>query len=173
MADATKVSGITNPRRILALEIRSQRFAFVALEGMNVIDFGIRRCRSHSGSVQAVTLKRFVPVVDFCVPTAAVIRKRLGKSSQDPGTMQAITKAIRAQCRRRAIQVYGMSEKKVQSFFAKYGATTKHATASLLAEWFEELAWKLPPKRKPWQSERPNTLLFDALAVAMAFLGAE
>jgi hypothetical protein len=29
---------------------------------------------------------------------------------------------------------------------------------------------KLPPKRRPWESERYNTLVFDAVATAMAFL---
>ena len=38
-----------------------------------------------------------------------------------------------------------------------------------LAEWFDELSWKLPPKCKPWQSEDHNLTIFDAAATAMTF----
>ena len=39
-----------------------------------------------------------------------------------------------------------------------------------LAEWFEDLAWKPPLRRKPWQHEPHNTVIFDALATAVVFL---
>ena len=69
------------------------------------------------------------------------------------------------------MKVRWIPAKTVRAFFADHGAATKHAVASLLAEWFEELTWQVPAKRKPWQSERYNTLMFDALATGMAFLG--
>jgi hypothetical protein len=58
----------------------------------------------------------------------------------------------------------------VRRFFDQTGSATKHEIASTLAEWFIELAWKLPAKRKPWQSENYQMVIFDAVATGAAFL---
>jgi hypothetical protein len=61
--------------------------------------------------------------------------------------------------------------KDIRSFFAPYGGTTtKHGISTTLAEWFGELSRSLPPKRKAWESEHHNAVIFDAAAAAMTFL---
>ena len=84
---------------------------------------------------------------------------------------RATVAKVAAEVRRRSVACHLVTTKEVRRFFRQYGGTTKHEIASILAEWFEGLAWKLPPKRKPWQSEPYNTLIFDAAATAMAFRG--
>jgi len=59
----------------------------------------------------------------------------------------------------------------VRRFFARYNGTTKHAIASLLAGWYPDLFWKLPRKRRIWQSESYNMAVFDAAATGVAYLG--
>jgi len=44
---------------------------------------------------------------------------------------------------------------------------TKHEIASAIGELFVELVWKLPTKRKPWQSEDHNMVIFDAAALGV------
>jgi len=47
---------------------------------------------------------------------------------------------------------------------------TKQEMAELLAKKFpDELASRLPPKRKPWKSEDKRMDIFDAVALAVAF----
>jgi hypothetical protein len=54
-------------------------------------------------------------------------------------------------------------------FFAE-GQGTKHALAEMLAGRFpEELASRLPPKRRPWMSEDYRMDIFDAVALALTF----
>jgi hypothetical protein len=53
------------------------------------------------------------------------------------------------------------------------GCESKHSIAVLLAEWFPELALRVPAKRKLWESEPHNALLFDAVAIAVAYLTAQ
>jgi hypothetical protein len=46
---------------------------------------------------------------------------------------------------------------------------TKHEMAEMLAKEFPvELANKLPPKRRPWQSEDGRTDIFDAVGLVVA-----
>jgi hypothetical protein len=59
---------------------------------------------------------------------------------------------IRAETRRRSINLELLNTRRIQYFFAEHECTTKHQIASLLATWFEELIWKLPPTRTPWLS---------------------
>jgi Holliday junction resolvasome RuvABC endonuclease subunit len=47
---------------------------------------------------------------------------------------------------------------------------TKHEMAEMLAKHFpDELASRLPPKRRPWTSEDGRMDVFDAMALAVAF----
>ena len=54
-------------------------------------------------------------------------------------------------------------------FFAD-GEGTKHALAEILAKRFpEELATRLPPKRRPWTSEDYRMDILDAVALVLVF----
>jgi hypothetical protein len=46
---------------------------------------------------------------------------------------------------------------------------SKYDRARVLASVFPELDWKLPPKRKPWQSEPRAMMIFDAAAIGFAY----
>jgi hypothetical protein len=35
---------------------------------------------------------------------------------------------------------------------------------------FPEIGWKLPPKRKPWESEHYSMSIFEALETAVTYL---
>ena len=50
--------------------------------------------------------------------------------------------------------------------FAQGGRWNTHEVAQAIAKRFPELAWHLPRKRKPWQSEPKKQLIFDAAALA-------
>ncbi|MDG7002208.1 MAG: hypothetical protein JRN15_24175, partial [Nitrososphaerota archaeon] len=46
---------------------------------------------------------------------------------------------------------------------------TKYQIASTIAQMFPELRLKLPPKRRPWQTEHYNIAIFDAISLALAY----
>lgn len=46
---------------------------------------------------------------------------------------------------------------------------TKYEIAQMLAECFQQLSHRLPPKRKPWMSEDYRMDIFDAVAFGLAF----
>ncbi len=173
MAEGKENVGVTQ-RRLLALEIRPRRFGFVVLDRLNLLDWGVRECGGALESLRTLAGKKFTALREIYGPELVAIRKRRRRPLATAARRIAeITAAVRRESKKESTAVRFLSATKVESFFARYGCANKHETAKLLAEWFEELTWKLPAKRKPWQSERYNTLLFDALATAMAFLGYE
>lgn len=67
------------------------------------------------------------------------------------------------------MKLQSMNPQEIKLFFAKHGCTTKYEIASLLGKQFEELSWKVPPKRKPWHCESYRMCMFDAAAAGVTF----
>ena len=157
-------------KRLLALEVRPQRIGFVVLQGASqLLDWGVRAYGKEKSNSPAVGWTKIATLLELYSPTVIVIRRRSSGATTSSAT-PAVAAKIAAEARRRSISCRFVSGKEVPRFFARYGGTTKFAVAALLAEWFPDLVWKLPPKRRPWESEHYNTLVFDAAATAMAFL---
>jgi len=55
----------------------------------------------------------------------------------------------------------------MRKYFQEIGRANKFEIAEAVATRFPELAWRLPRKRKPWQSEPLVQPLFDAVAIAL------
>ena len=160
MAGGTKTLGMSEVCT-LALEIRSQRFGFAVVEGGQLLDWGVRE---HGGQ-PLVASQKVASLVDLYGPAAVVIRKR--ERHRHPSD---VFPAIRSALRLRAVILRLVSAKKVRAHFAELGGTTKFEIAKSIAQRFPELAWSVPPKRKPWQSESYHAAIFDAAATASAFL---
>lgn len=109
--------------------------------------------------------------MDAYEPTRIIVGRPRATASANSSGGSRLLRMIRKEAKRRAMTMAALSGGEARAFFAKDGCKTKHAIARLLATWFEELARQLPPKRKPWHSERYNTLVFDAAASAVAFFG--
>ncbi|HEY1662089.1 MAG TPA: hypothetical protein VGI03_06695 [Verrucomicrobiae bacterium] len=63
-----------------------------------------------------------------------------------------------------------VSEKELREILLSDVKGTKHEMAEKLAKDFpDQLASRLPPKRKPWEKEDCHMVIFDAVALAVAF----
>jgi hypothetical protein len=152
--------------RLLALEIRPKKAGFAIFEGSTLLDWGV----THYGAATPA-IRRIGSLLDRHVPSVIVTRQRPRlKHSRDGAS---IVQSIKRGAKRRSIPVRFRDAQQIRAFFKQRGCRSKHKTAVLLAEWFPELAWRVPPKRKLWQSEPHNALLFDAVATAVTFLAAE
>ena len=54
-------------------------------------------------------------------------------------------------------------------FFRSLLGLGKYGRAVALAARFPKIGWKLPLKRKPWDSEHYSMSVFDALVIAVSF----
>jgi len=169
MAYAAKEQGVI-VRKVIAFEIRPRRFGFVVLEGLELVDWGVR---GYGGKLATVgSIKKIESLLDFHQPHRIVVMDRGGRiapTEPEKAVLQGMT-ALRSEASRRDIKVSRVPTNRIRGYFAKQGCGTKHEIASAIARSFEPLAWKLPPKRKPWQREPYHALMFDAAATAMTFL---
>lgn len=158
-------------KRLLALEVRPQRIGFVVLQDTTtLLDWGVRMYGTRKSNAPSVACARVATLMDLYAPAVMVIRRR--DISRPPRRkIGATVTRLTAEARRRSISCRFVTVNEVRRFFARHNGTTKHAIASLLSGWYPDLVWKLPRKRRPWDSERYNTPLFDAAAAAVAYLG--
>jgi hypothetical protein len=159
---------------LLALDIRAQKLGFVIFEGpTKLLDWGIRVYGSPRQRARNAVEKRVSALLDSHMPSALVARQIRVQSQKDARQLRRIINTIRREARRRSVGVHVLSATAVKKFFAHSGPKTKYEIASTLAEWFEDIAWQLPNKKKTWQSERFNMAIFDALATGVAFFGSK
>lgn len=153
-----------SPRRALAIDLASRGFGFVVLEGADrIVDWGTRDARV---AKRVATLRAVRGLVEFYKPDLLVIEdcrdpkrrrsQRIGELSED---IRALAEAVDLRCA-------AVSWAKLRRTFGSRDST-KHEIARALAARFPELAFALPPKRKPWQSEDVRGRIFGALAMAV------
>jgi hypothetical protein len=169
MAHAAKEQGVI-AQKVIAFEVRPRRFGFVVLEGRELVDWGVRGYGVKPATVGSI--KKIESLLDFHQPHCIVVMdrgSRIAPTEPEKAVLEGMT-ALRSAASRREIKVSRVPAKRIRGYFAKHGCGTKHEIALAVARSFEPLAWKLPPRRKPWQREPYHALMFDAAATAMTFL---
>ena len=156
--------------RLLALEIRPQKFGFVVFEGPSLLDWGVRSYVGPSAHRRATLKKRIRVLLESYAPVSVVMRRRNSSSRKARTAILSAIQTIEIEARTRSMKLQSMNPQEIKLFFAKHGGTTKYEIASLLGKQFEELSWNVPPKRKPWHCESYRMCMFDAAAAGMTFL---
>ena len=155
--------------RVLALDVRPHRLGYAIFEApARLIDFGVTRFDSSDAGLRRVTALGG----RYC-PAAVVLRKIAKWSTRNHPITRAVVRLISRQARQSAIEVVVVSARQVRISLGGDRTLTKHQIASLLAQAFPELAWKLPQPRKSWQPEPWNMLIFDAVALGMTYLASQ
>lgn len=148
------------PERLIALEVRSRRFGFAVVEDMALLECGA--CRYGRGAERVPhTLRKFSALLERYEPLRVIVRQHSKRHSESCGV---VMDAIRAECRRRSIDLIVINRDRVREFYEARGCTAKHETSALLVKWFPDVKWKLYRKRKPWDHEWHNVVVFDALS---------
>lgn len=158
--------GLTPQHRVIAFEVRSRSFGFVVLEGVSLLDWGVHRTRETKRTIEPI-LEKANALLDRYEPRFVV----MGGRPRPTRMALALFDAIKRQADEWSIETVFVYRAETELFFYRYECVSRHAIASALAGSYAELAARLPPKRKLGHHEPYNTLVFDALATAVTFLG--
>jgi hypothetical protein len=159
------------PDRIIALEIRASKFGFAVLEGPGkLLDWGVRSFTEKGEDLEPAVADRISTLLTFYKPVTVVARDRQHHDAIQQKRILTIFATAKQTTRDHSARFRILSAVHVRKRFAQDGRITKHEIARTLAERFEELSFRLPGRRKAYQSEAPAMLVFDALAAGVAFL---
>jgi hypothetical protein len=152
--------------RILAISLSSRGFGFAVMEdGTTLVDWGIK---SSKGDKNKDCLRQIKNMLELFHPSALVLEDAAAKGARRAERIQELTEQITTLAKGQKLRVKLFSQVKLMQQFFPVGGGTKHDLAVLLAARFpEELGLKLPPKRKPWQSEDARLDMFKAVALAL------
>ena len=160
--------------RLIALELRPRRLGFAVFEGATtLLDWGVRAVSGELDSFRSVATRTIDRLIDLYAPRGVVARARNVSRRTPRKEMVVIVRDMKSVAARRSIEMHLVELSAIQRFYSERGLTTKHQIAMAVADWFEELSWKLPPKRRLWQSEPYNSLIFDAVGTAVAFMASD
>jgi hypothetical protein len=160
----------SHEQRILAIALRSRRFGFAVFEWPNrLLDWGMVFYPLNNPAQHVAASKRVASLLTLYIPSVVVVgQTRLLNVSNGSG-VRPILRSIRREASSRLIPVCLMKKTEVGEVFRLIHAESKHEIASMLTQMFPELLWKLPPKRRVWESEHPIMTMFDAVALGFAY----
>jgi hypothetical protein len=155
--------------RVLTLDIRPRRFGYAIFEGPHLLlDWGIR---THGDDDRSSLERRLNDLRSMFAPSVILVRKTAesGRITQ-PRILRALS-IVKHFAKRMLVRVRWVDESSLRSFFSRDATVNKHDIARMVAERFPQLSWRLPPKRKPWQSEPKRQSIFDAASLGIYYYG--
>lgn len=153
--------------RVLAIDPTNRGFGFVVFEGPGrLIDWGLAHSRR---ATVPRCLARIADMIRTYEPTTLVVEDCTSSSSRrGRRASDLLHRAIRLAASSR-LRICVLTWPMVKQAFSASRPLTKHQLASMLAERFDELAERLPPRRKPWMSEDERFGIFDAAGLGLAY----
>ncbi len=152
--------------RYLGVDVRPRGFGFVVIENTSVLDSGTRMC-DRCGFENCLE-QRFARILQAYIPSIVIIRTVSDRPSE-PKRL-AILKGIKNQTKQHEIEVVRKGPAAIRRHFGRRNANTKYEIAQAVTTILPELAWKLPRKRRAWETENHRMSIFDAAAAVVAFV---
>lgn len=156
--------------KILAIDLRHRRFGYAVFEGHRVLlDSGLRFYRAVGEAEAAMANKRLVALLKSFSPSAIVIKRERWDRAQTSSHIRTLVEVVLEISSAHSIPIHLIQHDDVRRTFRNMGCETRDEIATTLAHIFPELVWKIPPKRRAWQSEHPRMAIFDAIALGLTY----
>jgi len=149
--------------RLLAIDPTRQGFAYVLLESQILIDWGL----VHAGVGVDAAARRLDELLLRFNPQTILIEHQTLQSKRSSRARELLV-SIEVLGLSHGITVERIERSGVRATFPE--SKTKHGIALALTDRYPELRTWRPRRRKPWMSEDERMNIFDALALAEAFL---
>lgn len=156
-----------NPR-VVSLDIRPRQLGYVIFEYPLLVDWGVIRFPRGSGHVD-----RSVKLLRTFQPCVVVLREIATGSRRDRPVVRDVIRSIQHEASRLSLPSVFIGEAAVRRLFGEYVKPTKQEIASVVAACFPELAYRLPPRRRPWDPEHHSMPIFDAAAMGLTAIARE
>ena len=154
-------------RRVLILDLRSRRFGYVIFEGPHtLLDWGIR---TYTEGKHSSLGRRLNDLKSMFAPSVILVRNAVERNPIGQAAIRLALHNLMAFAKRALVTVLLIDESSRRGFFSREAKVNKHDIARMMAAQFPELSWRLPPKRKPWQSEPTRQSIFDAASLGVFY----
>jgi len=155
---------------VLAIELRHRQFGYSVYQGhRQLLDWGVRVYPAVGELEAAMVSKRLISLLRLFAPNVIVVKRERWDKAEVNVHMRGVVDAVKQEAFAHAVPILAITEENVRRSFLNFACKTRDEIAAVLARMFPELVWNLPPKRHPWQSEHRRTIMFDAIALGLAY----
>jgi|SRR5581483_9107138 len=152
----------------LALEIRSWKFGFIAVDGCRLLEWG--NCRFGAGEATGL-IRKFVFLLKTYAPAVVITRTTRHANHPSSRTATQLFQKLRKEAKARSVRFVILNRADVQRYFRKQGCKNKNGIGEIIGAHFQQLSHVTPKARKLWDNEPNMVAVFDAAATAIAFDG--
>ena len=154
-------------QRILCLDLRASRFGYVVCAGpRDLLDWGTR---TYGKATRFPLIKRLAAIQTLFAPSIILVRLTAEGLRTRRSVVGPAIKAVRTFAKRQSGAVRLIDDQKLHDFFSSEMKVNKYDIARIVADRFPELSWRLPPKRRPWESEPSRQSIFDAARMGIFY----
>lgn len=152
--------------RILGAVFSTWGFGYAVIEGENtLLDYGRKRIYGNKNSGSLAGLEK---VIARNLPDVLVLQDVNAKGANRSPRIKKLHRQVIALAKGKNIKIVKITGTELRATLLGDEKGTKHEIATLMAERFpDELASRLPPKRKPWENEDARMDIFEAVGSAV------
>ncbi len=160
-----KKNQTTEPSRIFAVSLSSRGFGYAVVEGNDrLVDYG-KKVFDDNKNVRS--LAHIEKIITRSQPDVLVLQDVNAKGTRRDPRIKELHRKVVALAKHHRIKAVTISGTALRTALLGNPKGTKHEMAEVLATWFpDELASRLPPKRRDWTSEDARMDIFDAVGLA-------
>jgi hypothetical protein len=155
-------------KRILAIAPSTRGFGYCIMEDQTILECGYKGAtgdkNAHSRGKIEKLMKRYLPSTLILQD----VNVKVKGCSRAP-RIRILHRQLVSLAKTQKCKVVLFSGKKLRASLLGDANGTRHEMAEVLVKKFPELAAKLPPKRRAWESENRRMDLFDAVGLAVVF----
>lgn len=160
-------AGRTQPGRVLGFHPTSRGFGWVVFEGpFRPIDWGLVGARKDKNAVCLQSLDR---LLERFAPEVLVLEAYDRETTRRAGRIARLGALVRDLADERGIETAVYSRAEIREAFVEVKARTRREIAQAVAQHLEVFRHRLPPPRRPWDSEDARESLFAAAAVVLTY----
>lgn len=158
-----QLSIVPTKKRVLSISFTYLGFGYTVFEDPNsVIDWGHCQAPKHDkfmleGRIISLIQKNKIEIVLCKNPNDRIDR------------VKALTKLTKNICKELEIDFNELSKNDIENVFESFGSYTKYQRAGIVAQHLPDLAYKLPPERKIWQTEDLRLAIFESACLALSY----
>ena len=154
--------------RVLSISLSSRGFGHAVMEGNNrLVDFGNKVFHTDKNTRTLAHIKR---LVIRNAPDVLVLQDVHAKGTHRAPRIKRLDRQVMELAKECGLKTVKITQREQRSALLGDENGTRYEMGVMMAKRFpDELASRLPPKRKPWQSEDNHMDFFDAVGLAVAF----
>lgn len=157
--------------RILAISLSSRGFGYAAMEGNNrLISFGKKIFSEDKNARSLAHIDKMIARNQPDVLVLQDVNAKNARGTRRDSRIKELHRKVVALAKKRELKMVEISGTELREVLLGNERGTRQETAELLAKQFpDELASRLPPKRKSWESEDTRMDIFEAVALTAVF----